>query len=173
MIIKASIIFEIIGRPAEFLVESLEEVVKKVSEEKGVKIIKSTVHQPKDVPDKKGIYSSFVEVEADFDNQDSLFMTMFNYMPANVEIVKPEEWKFTINEFNIFVNELLRKLHQYDSLAKAFILEKNNMQAYINEMQEKLQNLSEEIKMPKLEVSNFGEERAEKKSSKKAKKSKK
>ena len=169
MVIKASIIFEIMGRPKEFLVESLEEIIKKIAAEKGTRIVKSKIHEPQEITDKKGIYSTFTEIEAEFENQDSLFMTMFNYMPANVEVTEPNEWKFKINEFNIFVNELLRKLHQYDSLAKAFILEKNNMQAYINEMQEKLKNLSAEIKMPKMEFSDFGDRPAEKKKTEKKK----
>jgi hypothetical protein len=158
MTIKANIIFEIMGRPAEFLVESLNEIIGKISDEKGTKIIKQKVHDTQELADKKGIYSTFAELEVDFDNQDSLFITLFNYMPANVEVIEPSEWKFKINEFNIFVNELLRKLHQYDSLAKAFILEKNNMQSYIRELEEKLKNLSNEIKMPKMEFSDFGEE---------------
>lgn len=174
--IKTIMIFEIMGRPAEFLVESLEEIIKKISEEKGTKIVKNKIHQPVEVSDKKGIYSTFAEVEVNFENQDSLFTAVFNYMPANVEVVEPATWNWKINEFNIFVNELLRKLHQYDNLAKAFILEKNNMQAYISEMQEKLKNLSDEIKMPKLEVSDFGEElgiRTDKKAKKKSVKRKK
>ncbi len=175
MIIQASVIFEIMGRPKEYLVESMNEVVDNLSKEKGVKIIKRKVHEPKELDDRKGIFSTFSEIDAEFENNESFFVMMFNYMPANVEVISPSEWKFKRDEFNTFVNELLRKLHQYDNLAKGFIIEKNNMQNYINELHEKLKNFSDEIKMPKYESTNLGEERQEKKikKEKNSKKSKK
>jgi hypothetical protein len=158
MKVCATVIFEVMGRPAEFLVESLEGIIKKISEEKGTRLVKNKIHEPQEVGDRKGVFSTFCEADLEFDSPDALFMLVFNYMPANVEVTEPAEWSFKINEFNIFLNELLRKLHQYDSLAKAFILEKNNMQAYIADLQEKLKNLGEEKNIPKLAVTDLGEE---------------
>lgn len=158
MTIIALIIFEIMGRPKEYLVQSMNEVIDNLSKEKGVKIIKRKIHEPKELEDRKGIFSTFSETEIEFDNNESFLTMMFNYMPANVEIISPSEWKFKMSEFNTFINELLRKLHQYDNLAKAFIIEKNNMQSYINELHEKLKNFSDEIKLPKYEMANLGEE---------------
>jgi len=136
--IQASIIFEIMGRPREYLVESMEEVISKVGKEEGVEILNKKIHEPRELEERKGIYTTFAEADMEFEKEDSFFMMLFSYMPANVEVTSPAEWKFQINEFNIFLNELLRKLHQYDNLAKAFILEKNNMQAYIQQLIQKI-----------------------------------
>jgi len=181
MTIRVSSFFQIMGRPREYVLSSMEEVLDNLGKEKGVKIIKRTVHEPQEAEERKDIFSSFAEAEIEFEKIEGFFMMMFNYMPAHIEILSPSEWKMKISEFNTFVNELLRKLHQYDGLAKSFILEKNNMQNYIKELHEKLGNLSKELKLPKMETLelDLDEEKPEevkdktKKKSKKAKKSKK
>ena len=176
---RAEVIFQIIGRPEKFVVESMNDILDRLGKEKGVSVLKKKVHEPAEIEDRKGIFSTFAEAEIEFEKADGFFMMMFNYMPANVEIISPSEHKFKANEFNIFVNELLRKLHQYDNLAKAFILEKNSMQRYINELHEKLKSLGigSEINLPKPESMDLGEEELEKtrqnKKTKKIKKGKK
>ncbi|MBS3074792.1 hypothetical protein J4447_05075 [Candidatus Pacearchaeota archaeon] len=160
MVMKASVIFQIIGRPEKFVVESMNDVLERLGKEKGVSILKKEVHEPVEIEDRKNIFSTFAEADIEFQDTNGFFMMMFNYMPANVEIISPSEHKFKANEFNVFVNELLRKLHQYDNLAKAFILEKNNMQRYINELHEKLKSLGigSEMNLPKPESIDLGEE---------------
>ncbi len=155
---RAEVIFQIIGRPEKFVVDSMNDVLDRLGKEKGVSVLRKEVHEPSEIEDRKDIFSTFAEAEVEFENADSFFMMMFNYMPANVEVISPNEHKFKANEFNLFVNELLRKLHQYDNLAKAFILEKNNMQRYIDELHKKLKSLGIDIKIQIPESIDLGEE---------------
>lgn len=178
MTLKVSAIFQIIGRPKDYILKSMDEVLEKLSKEKGTKLTSKVVHETKELDDRKGIFSTFAETELEFEDINGLFMMIFNYMPANIEVIAPPEVKLKLNDVNTFFNELLRKLHQYDNLAKAFVLEKNNMLGYIKELQEKMKNFADEKSIPRIEVSNFGEEelkpeKAKKKASKKAKRKKK
>jgi hypothetical protein len=41
-----------------------------------------------------------------------------------MEIIEPEELKIKNSDLNMFFNELSKKLHQYDELAKALMIER-------------------------------------------------
>jgi len=54
--IKAVLIFEVIGRPPEHLTETLNEIIKKVDEEKGVSVKEKKVNEPVLMKDQKDFY---------------------------------------------------------------------------------------------------------------------
>ena len=51
--IRAMMILEIIGKPAEHLVETLEKIIKQIDEEDGVEVIEKKMNEPVLVKDKK------------------------------------------------------------------------------------------------------------------------
>ena len=87
--INAMLVLEIIGRPPGHLVETLEEIIDKIGKTKGVKLIKKTIHEPKEISGKKDIYNTFSEVEIEADEPIVIVNLIFNYMPAHVEIISP------------------------------------------------------------------------------------
>ena len=139
--INAILILEIMGTPAEHLVETLEEIIKKISETKGVKLIKKTIHEPKEIKEKKNFYHTFTEIEIQAEEPIILVNLIFNYMPAHIEIITPEKIKITNQDFNDIFNELARKLHGYEEVARVIDMEKkvleNKLRQILNEKQEK------------------------------------
>ena len=119
--IKAILILEILGRPADFVKQTLLEMIDKLGKEKEVKIISKTIAEPKTI--EEGVFSSFAEVEIETTMQ-TLMMLIFAYMPSHIDIITPEELRIKNSDLNMFFNELIRKLHQYDEVAKAMIIER-------------------------------------------------
>ena len=59
----ANLIIEVLGRPKEHLIAALEDILKKINEEKGIEIRNKKVHEPVLLKDQKDTYTSFAEIE--------------------------------------------------------------------------------------------------------------
>lgn len=149
--VKATLVFEILGRPKEHLIESLEKLIEVVGKENGIKIEKKKIHEPKllEQKDKEGkiieakqeTFTSFAEVELEAKHIMDLLRIMFAYMPSHIEIFKPEKFGFSNADFNSISNEILRMLHHYDSIAKSAII---NNQILMQRMKEYVKKIKAE-----------------------------
>jgi len=145
--IKASIIIEIMGRPKEHIVETMDKFIEVMGKEKGLVISGKTLHEPKKVEhkDKEGkvievseklqLYTTFAEINIEVDTLMGFVTLCFKYMPAHVEIFEPAELKMNNFEINSMLNELMVRLHNYDAIAKAAL---NQNQVLTNKLREVL-----------------------------------
>lgn len=122
--ISVKMIIEVAGRPPEHLTETLEKMIEKISEEKGVSIEEKNIHEPVIMKDQKDFYTSFAEIEVKIEEISLLAVLVLKYMPAHVEIIEPELIAFTNNGWNDIFNEFLRRLHHYDEVARVIQTEK-------------------------------------------------
>ena len=74
--------------------------------------------------DQKDFYTSFAEIEIEIEKILDLAILMFKYMPAHVEIIQPEIIALQNNDWNDILNELTRRLHGYDEVARIIQTEK-------------------------------------------------
>ncbi len=123
--IKAKIIIEIMGRPAEHLKESMNLLVEKLAQEKGIVIIDKKLFDPKPLKDSKDLFTSFTELDIDFESLESFFAIVMGYMPSNVEIYEPDKLKINLSEINALSNFMISKLHRYDEIAKRALIERD------------------------------------------------
>lgn len=114
----AIMIVEVMGRPKEHLVETLENISKEISEEKGVKLQSKKINEPSLVKDQEDLFTTFAELEVEVDEPIILSILMFKYMPSHVEVVEPEKFVLTNVEYSDILNELTRRLHRYEELVK-------------------------------------------------------
>ncbi len=122
--IQAILILEILGKPAEHIIESLNKIIDKIPEEKGVSLIDKKVHEAKQTKDNPEFFSSFAEVEVEVESIMHIAMLMFKYMPAYVQIVSPEKMNVSNIDLSELFSELTRKLHGYDEVARVLQMEK-------------------------------------------------
>lgn len=138
--ISAWLILEVIGKPQKFLVDTLENLISQMGNEKGVIVKNKNIKEPKRMEESTGVadasgkevkieeqkdfYISFAEVEIETDNLLILMALMFKYMPAHVDIISPEVIDITHGDWNDILNELIRKLHGYDEVARVLQVEK-------------------------------------------------
>ena len=159
--IKSSIILEIIGRPPEHLIETLESIIKQIDGEKGISVISKKINEPVFMKDSKEFYTTFAEVEIEVEDILYLAVVMFKYMPAHVEVIEPELIALTNNGWTDILSELTRRLHGYDEIARMLQVQNSQMQKKMREL------LPEKNKIP-----GQKSKKAEKKVKKKMKKKK-
>ena len=140
--IQAIFIIEVAGRPPEHLTQTLEGIVEKIKEEKKVKVMNKKINKPALMKNQENFYTSFAEIELDVEDTSTLVSLVFRYMPAHIEIVYPENIKLTNDGFSVVLNELTRRLHGYDEIARVIQMEKKILE-------KKLRTLLEEKKTGK------------------------
>lgn len=168
--LKASIILEVLGRPPEHLVETLEKLVDQLDKEENVEVIKKTINEPKKAEKKVGtldkgqaqvqggeFYTSFVEVEIDVKDMFTLAGLMFKYMPAYVEIISPELIALTNNHWNEILNTLTQRLHGYDEVARTLQVEREILTQKLKELMNQNQVSEKKVVEEKKEEENESE----------------
>jgi len=158
--VQAALIIEVLGKPPEHLVETLKDMVQKIKEEKGVEVISDKINQASELKEKPGFYTNFAEIEVEVESMPYLSLLIFKYMPAHIEVISPEHITITNKDWGDVLNEITRRLHGYDEIARVI--------QYENQiMKQKLQQLlpPKEGEAPK--------EKEDKKSTKKKEKKKK
>jgi len=147
--IEAIFIIEIIGKPPEHLVETLENMIKQIDEEKGVSVKHKKVNEPVTMKENQQFYTSFAEIVVEVDEVINLAMLMFKYMPAHVEIMSPELIALTNNNWNDILNEVIRRLHGYDEIARIIQVEKTILEKKLRELMAEKQEKTVESKSDK------------------------
>jgi hypothetical protein len=111
----------------------LENMAEKMGEEKGIVVKDKKINEPKELEKKKGFYTSFAEIEVEADNINLISGIMFRYMPAHVEILSPENISLQNNDFTMLFNELTRRLHGYDEIARVLQAQKKMLEKKLQE----------------------------------------
>ncbi|MEK6917356.1 MAG: hypothetical protein AABW51_00220 [Nanoarchaeota archaeon] len=123
--IEVVIMLEVLGRPPEHVTNSLNEIIKSIDEEPGVIIKEKMMNEPAPLKEEKELFTAFAEIEIEVETLMQLFSLLFKYMPSHVEIIEPEDLRMKNNDWNELLNELTRRLHGYDEVAR--IMQNENM----------------------------------------------
>lgn len=137
MPINAILILEVLGKPKAHLTKTLENLIKKIGEEKGVTVIEKKINEPVTMKDNEKFFTSFAEIEVRVEDIRNLVGLSFKYMPAHLDIIEPENLNLTNNLFAEMLNELIRRLHGYDEIAKVIQVEKKILEKKLRTLLEK------------------------------------
>lgn len=132
--ITAIFVLEAIGRPPEHLIETLNNLAENIDKEKGVSVKSKKVNEPVLMKDEKDFYTAFIEIEVEVEEILGLAVLMFKYMPAHIEIISPELIALTNNGWNDIFNELTRRLHSYDEVARVLQVERGILENKLREV---------------------------------------
>lgn len=125
--IHARLILEILGRPADHVTSTLQAIVGKLKQEKGVTFIDAKLHEPHAVKDSKDMFTTFAEIETYFDSLPVFFGIIFAYMPSNIEIISPSNFKIPNEEITSLGNTLIGRLHLYESVTKKLVADRDTL----------------------------------------------
>ena len=155
-------IFEILGRPPEYIKESLEKIIENLGKMQGTRVLKKNVYDTKPVEDEKvkDMFTSFAEVEIEVENFSSILFILFSLLPSHVEIITPEKMIFRNTDLTSLLTDISLKLHHYDNIVKAVTIERNMLMQKLKEMNGEL-NVS--VKMPEPEKKKENKKKAKKK----------
>lgn len=137
--IKALFVFEILGRPAEHIKETMRLLIEKLGELEDVEIINKKIHEPKPIEkeDVKNLFTTFSEVEILGQDLNAILNVVFFAMPSHVEIIEPDEIRFKNFDLSNMLSALTVKLHKYDEIAKASIIENKMLAERLKKAEEK------------------------------------
>ncbi|MBU2053251.1 MAG: hypothetical protein KJ721_03335, partial [Nanoarchaeota archaeon] len=76
----------------------------------------------------------------------NLVILLFKYMPAHIEIVSPELIALTNNGWGDILNELARRLHGYDEIARVMQVERTMLENRLKEVLANQGEAKEEVK---------------------------
>ena len=161
--IRSLFIFEMLGKPAEHLKDTLNKLIEQLNTNKDLEVVRKEVHEPKLVEEdettqnkieklerenfiKQGLYSTFAEVEIVTEDLNIVMAIVLNMLPAHVEILEPSEIALTNNNMGALMTELTVKMHKYDEVTKVLMLEKEYLLKQMKEMEDKLKNFEGEVK---------------------------
>lgn len=113
-------IIEIMGYPEEHVKEIANKILETLKKEQNIKLKSDYIAE---TIQKKQIYSTFIEIEAEVENYVHLNYFCFNYGPSSIEILDTEKVTLTTRELNAAMNDLLQKLHEQNLLLSKLFAE--------------------------------------------------
>jgi len=149
--IKLLMVLEILGKPKEYVSQSLNNIINQIRNEKGISVKNSKTNEPKELKENKEIFSSFAEVELESQDIQSFVVLMFKYMPSHVEVLSPLKYEMTNNELSNILTDLILRLHSYEQIARMMQSEKNILEKRLKELLVKTTN-PENTSNPKIDL---------------------
>ena len=165
--LRAALIIEVLGKPADYIVGSLNLAVEALEKNKKAEVLAKKIHPATLVKDTKEVYTTFAEVEILVPEMSKLVEIIFDYMPSSIEILEPTSFSLKLEDANAVLNDLIGRIHQYDAVLKKMRLELGILAQRLRE----LENIKSEKSETKTEEKKESrEEKSEKRKGKKKQK---
>ncbi|MBI2499435.1 hypothetical protein HYV88_04300 [Candidatus Woesearchaeota archaeon] len=120
--IKTKIINEVLGSPKEHVENTMKLLIDNMKKNKNLKFNSEKIFEAMQLEDKP-LYSSFAELEIEFDILESVVGFCFDYMPSSIEILEPSELKLNAVNVSELFNELMARLHNNEMLLRNALAE--------------------------------------------------
>jgi hypothetical protein len=126
----------------------MEQLVDRLGNEKGTKIIQREVHEPveysieeetkeNEIIVKQKLFTTFAEVELEFDSIEPLLMATFSYMPSNIEIISPENFVLKNHDISGILTGIVVRLHRYDEVTKKLVVDREILESQLKHVLER------------------------------------
>lgn len=116
-------IIELVGKPKDYIETTIKDYIKQIK-----KAYLVTSEHFEEAEEKDNFFSSFAELEILMKNTEEIMSFSFDYMPASIEILEPEDVVLKNNELTGFINDFLMRMH---GLNTGLITERKNTQFFI------------------------------------------
>jgi hypothetical protein len=114
--VECNVTLQMIGKPKEYLVESMNKIITGIeSEEKKYAIFETQFF---DGDNKENFFTYVCEIKMLFSKPLDIIDFSFDYMPSTIELVDPPNISFSSADFSSFINEMLIKNHDLNMLTK-------------------------------------------------------
>ncbi len=161
--IRAVMIVEIAGKPAEYVRESLENHINKLDGAPNLEIISKNFSEPKKLEQQEA-YTCFSEIDFKISNFQELTNLVFDFMPSSIEIIEPGRVDMDSQEATMLVNNLTGRLHRYDEIAKLAQFKIKQLTQQIAMMQMNNKSAQETNIKEKIEIKSTKKEKPSKRS---------
>ena len=114
--IISRITVEVLGSPKEHVENALKQVIKKLQEEKDVKVLKVQEFECKQMDNK--LWNTFADIEFETAELKKVLDVCYDYMPSTIEILEPAGLEVDTNDIADVFNDFLTHLHKYSMVLK-------------------------------------------------------
>jgi hypothetical protein len=116
--VRAIMIVEMAGRPAEHVKDSLTKHIEILNNVKDAEVHSIKVSEPKEIENSNKMFTCFAEADFEIPSFARLSETMFDFMPSSVEVIEPAQVIMNMNEATDLLNNISGRMHRYDEIAK-------------------------------------------------------
>ena len=127
--IEARLMIEVLGKPKEILLKTLEKVVLTINER--YKVLYKEVMKPKKIKNSE-MFSTVLEVEVRFNNFEDLFSCILDFGPTFIEILEPDEITIKSIEIQNTLSDLVGKLHDMSRIIERLTVENLLLKKKVN-----------------------------------------
>ena len=106
-------LIEVAGFPKEHIEQTMNKLMENIKD--NFNVLKYDAFEASQI---KEIWSTFAEVEVYFDTTDKVIGFCIDYLPSSVEILEPENINIHSFKFADILNDLIGKLHQYETVIR-------------------------------------------------------
>ena len=110
-------VIEVLGKPKEYVDESLKGFVEKLKADDNYEVVDEEYADIKKQEEQE-LWAAFAELEVKAGKIEELIRFCFDYMPSTIEVIEPKELKYSDMDVSHFLNDLQGRLHQVDMVAK-------------------------------------------------------
>lgn len=125
-------LLEILGKPKEYIEQALKNYIEKINSDKRYVLHDKHISEAVAHEKEEGFFSAVAELEISTSLLDNLTFFCLEYMPAQIEIMEPEELVLKDIDLTAFFNDLQAKLHSIDLVAKNVKMENDNLKKGVN-----------------------------------------
>ncbi len=121
--VRAIMIVEMAGRPAEHLTTAIEKHIGVLNGVKDITVHSIKVSEPREIDTKEvdsgeKMWTVFAEADFECDSFGRLSETMFDFMPSSIEVIEPSKLTLDMTETTDLLNNISGRMHRYDEIAK-------------------------------------------------------
>lgn len=112
--VHINVLFEIIGSPKNHVKDAMHLFLKNIAGDTNIKLLSEDLEEIIEL--EGGMFSIAAEVEYLVLGIEKLTWLAFNFMPASIEIKAPAELTFNDKDLSAWLNDLLAKLHEVNTI---------------------------------------------------------
>ncbi len=154
--IKIRAFYDVLGSPKEFVVDYLKQLVSKVKEYEGVRVLEEEYLEPSQ---QGNMWSSVAILTLEFDDLEKLFEFVIDYPPSTIEVLEPEGPEEILKKIEEIVKKLdaeaeakkelkkqLKELKKALKALRGFVFTRSFLQLFLNDQLAKHHQLGMLIK---------------------------
>jgi len=129
--VLSRIIFELVGNPKEHVEKTIRAYLTNIKTDKEILILKEDYAE---TVEKEKLWSTYVEAEMLVKSLEKFVWLCVNFMPASIEILKPDKLTYSSKKLTDWFNDLLAKLHEVSMVQKGLVSQNQMLRGNLNKL---------------------------------------
>ncbi|MGE0793251.1 MAG: hypothetical protein AB7V77_03690 [Candidatus Woesearchaeota archaeon] len=115
--IRINTIFEVVGHPKKHVEDTIKAYIANIKSNSDLIVLKEEYEDVDEID--KDTFSVVAEVEMLVPNLEKITWLVMNFSPASIEIIEPDKFEMQQRDVNMWLNDLLSKIHEVGVMQKA------------------------------------------------------